>query len=483
MSTSSQDPPISSDQNTETTNHHEEALPLWKVFLYALGNAAGLLTYNTFNAFIQFFYTDEVGLPPQWVGRGWFAFGFWNAVNDPIAGWLSDSTQSKIGRRTFYIRLLAIPVAIAFALVWLPPIDVENNGATAVMVYFLVIISIYDMLQSIITLNQDALFPEMFQETATRARGSSVRQFIGFGLGGGAAIALSPLIYDSSLGWTGLAIIWGFTASLFYFLSLIGIQENPAYAETENPPILDQLKLALKNRTFIIVLGINFVFRFFLAGLVAALPFYAEYVLGLDGPRTSLLLTALVVASVISLLMWQEIFKRIGTRNSLLISFTLAAIVAIPILFTSTLTTTVIILGLLGLVVGGALLLGPDMVFAELIDEDYVNTGARREGLYRGILGFMFRFPPAVAGLLLGELLAASGYDSDLSAAQQPADVETVIRAFTAVSPVVAIIIGIGFLLIYPLYGDHLRQIQSRAAQMRAEFLSNQKQKRDTIEP
>lgn len=445
-------------------------LPLWKVTLYALGNAAGLLTYNTFNSFIQFFYTDHVGLPPQWVGRGWFAFGFWNAVNDPIAGWLSDSTRARVGRRTFYIRLLAVPVAVAFALVWLPPFSVEEHGALPVMVYFLVIISIYDMLQSIITLNQDALFPEMFQDATIRAHGSMVRQFIGFGIGGGLAAVLSPAIYESALGWTGLALLWGIIASLFYFLSLIGIEENSAYAEAENLTMRDQVGLAVRNHTFMMVLAINFVFRFILAVLIAALPFYAKFVLKLEEGETSLLLGALVVAAVVSLFIWQRLFQRFGTRNALILSFTITGVCALPILFTSSLLATVLVLAAMGLGAGGALLLGSDMIFAELIDEDYVRTGVRREGLYRGMLGFMYRFPPAVAGLVLGELLAGSGYDADLSVASQPEAVASTIRAFTAFAPVVGIFVGIGVLMLYPLHGERLQIIQMQAAQMRADL-------------
>jgi Na+/melibiose symporter-like transporter len=51
-------------------------MTLWRTILYSFGNAAGLLTYWTFNSFVQFFYTDVKGVSPEWVGRGWFAFGF-----------------------------------------------------------------------------------------------------------------------------------------------------------------------------------------------------------------------------------------------------------------------------------------------------------------------------------------------------------------------------------------------------------------------
>ena len=59
-----------------------------------------------------------------------------------------------------------------------------------------------------------------------------------------------------------------------------------------------------------------------------------------------------------------------------------------------------IVLGVLGLAVGGSGL-GPDMLFAEVVDDDYVRTGQRREDVSRDP-GFIFRFPPALAGLVLG---------------------------------------------------------------------------------
>ncbi|MCI0712038.1 MAG: MFS transporter [Chloroflexi bacterium] len=459
---------------SETPIHIEKddqqgEIPFWKVVFYGLGNAAGLLLYNTFNTFIQFFYTDSVGLPSQWVGRGWFAFGFWNAVNDPVAGWLSDRTQSAMGRRTFYIRLIAIPVAIAFALVWLPPLSVDEHGTIAVLAYFLIIISIYDILQTIITLNQDALFPEMFPDRKSRSRAASIRQMVGLGFGGGIAIALSPLIYESSLGWAGLAAMWSTLAVIFYFMSLLGIQENPAYAmqsQESELSILKGFRLAIENRTFLTVIGINLIIRFILAITAASLPFYAKYVLRLSGGETSLLTSALIVTAVVSMVIWQVVFHRIGTRRTMIYSFALAAVFALPILFTQTLAGTLVTLIGLGATVGGTFL-APDLIFAEMIDEDYVETGVRREGLYRGLLGFTFRFPPAFAGLIIGELLAAAGYDADLSVSEQPEAVETVIRYFTAVSPFFALLVGLFLVWRYPLHGQYLDNIQDRAAELR----------------
>jgi GPH family glycoside/pentoside/hexuronide:cation symporter len=214
------------------------------------------------------------------------------------------------------------------------------------------------------------------------------------------------------------------------------------------------------------VLGINFTTRFIMAVLVAVLPFYADHVLRIKEEELTELLIALFVTSGVSVLLWQRAVRRYGTRASMIASMGSAAILAIPLLFARSLLATGVALALLGTSIGG-IILGPDMLFAEVVDEDYVRTGTRREGTYRGILGFIFRFPPALAGLILGEGLALAGFNSELSASAQPEAVTTVIRLFSAVIPIIALVAGIGLLLIYPLSGKYLRDIQERAALLR----------------
>jgi GPH family glycoside/pentoside/hexuronide:cation symporter len=278
---------------------------------------------------------------------------------------------------------------------------------------------------------------------------------------------MTPTIYDSSLGWTGVAFLWSGVAVLFYFLSLIGIRENPAYAEQhESTPIFSQFRLALQNRIFVLIICLNFVLRFVVGVLLLSLPFYTKYVLEVGGSGQSIITGALLLSLALSLIGWQHLYKRWGTRRALIVSFSVSAFCVVPLLFTGGVIDTASVMVVLGICVGG-IALAPDMLFAELIDEDYVRSGIRREGLYRGILGFMFRFPPAFAGLMLSELLNRTGFDPDLSVDAQPQTFVTMLRIFTASAPTITVILGIVLMQLYPLHGKRLQAIQAKAQELR----------------
>jgi GPH family glycoside/pentoside/hexuronide:cation symporter len=194
--------------------------------------------------------------------------------------------------------------------------------------------------------------------------------------------------------------------------------------------------------------------------LVISLPFYTEYVLKVGGGNTSKLVTTFVIAYTLAMLAWQPMYKRFGTRNTLLISMTVFAATSLPTLFVSTVTGAMIVVAMIGFGLGGPVLVGAQLLFADTVDEDYVKTGIRREGLYRGMLGFVYRWPPAFSGLLLGELLAWSGYNAALLPTEQPEMVANSIRYFIAFAPVIAALIGAVLAYIYPLHGERLQRIR-----------------------
>ena len=80
----------------------------------ALGTS---LISGVFGALLPIFYQDYLGLSARWIALASAIYAIWNALNDPIFGYISDSTRSKHGRRIPYMRYTAPFLAATFVLV------------------------------------------------------------------------------------------------------------------------------------------------------------------------------------------------------------------------------------------------------------------------------------------------------------------------------------------------------------------------------
>ena len=113
-----------------------EKLPLKSKLAYGgLGAGINLSSNIAFSA-ITFFYNTVLGLNAELIGIAWLIFAFWNAINDPLFGFIEDHTKSeKYGRRIPYIRFGAPVYGIVFILCWTPFVDINNQ----IFSYFLLV--------------------------------------------------------------------------------------------------------------------------------------------------------------------------------------------------------------------------------------------------------------------------------------------------------------------------------------------------------
>ena len=71
--------------------------------------------------FIPSFYTQDLGLPLDWVGYIIVLSRVFDAISDPLIGHFSDRTTSRFGRRKPWI-LCGTPIAmIAVVILFVPP--------------------------------------------------------------------------------------------------------------------------------------------------------------------------------------------------------------------------------------------------------------------------------------------------------------------------------------------------------------------------
>ncbi len=453
------------------------------LILYASGSLATAVSYQAFATYVQFLYIDIYGLKAAWVGIVWALYGVWNAVNDPLAGYWSDKTNTRFGRRIPWIAGLFIPLSVTFYFLFVPPGGITLSGGIPLLLYFLAFVLIFDLLWSLVVMNWTALFPEMVPDEKMRTEVSAYREvfaLVGLMIG----VALPPLIAGEDWGSvsTVAMIVAGVTA-LFFGISLLGSRERPEFQEDEPLTFLESIRFTMANRDFLFFLGTNLMIEFSFLALTATIPFYAKYALRIQGDsslagitldpglQNSLLLGGAFLMALPGMLLWTVIAKRIGVWQSLRICMLTSAAILLLFFLPGDFISGLAVTTLFGLSLAGLFMLRNPLI-ADMVDQDELITGARREGLYFGMNGFIIRFAFTIQGILTAVIFSTTGYIAPTEAVlypEQPAAAVWGMRSMIALFPPLALVIGYFILGGYSLHGQRLESLQAEVGELHAQ--------------
>ena len=105
---------------------------------YGIGNLGYGATGQTVSSFIMFFATSVMGLSGALVGVIIAITSLWDGISDPLVGFLSDRTKSKIfGRRLGHMIFASIFLALNNVLLWSAPIGAEKSLLAFWLLFFL----------------------------------------------------------------------------------------------------------------------------------------------------------------------------------------------------------------------------------------------------------------------------------------------------------------------------------------------------------
>jgi len=420
--------------------------------LYASGSLGVALSYQAFGTYIQFLYIDILGLKASLVGVGWSLYGVWNALNDPLAGHLSDRTRSRWGRRRPWIAGALIPLGLFFYLLWVPPAPLLGGGQTPLFVYFMAVVLVFDLLWTIVVMNWSALFPEMIPDPGDRAGVSGWRQFFSV-LGLLVGVALPPVLVGADWSRRGEMASWfALTTTLAFGLALLGIREPPADRAAAPLPLGPALIASWRNLRFRWFLVANLHKEFIYSLLAATVPFWAKYVLRVQGPATvagvtlpaemqsSLLLGSAFAMALPALPVWTAVARGVGPRRGWQVAQVGFAAAMLGVFLARDFPSGLLAMSLAGLCLAG-LLVFPDLLISEVIDEDEVVTGRRREGIHFGLNGFVIRFAFTMQGLSAAAILHGTGYVGATPQQLYPVQPDSAllgIRSLIALLPILA---------------------------------------------
>ncbi|MCD6514012.1 MAG: MFS transporter [Candidatus Odinarchaeota archaeon] len=457
--------------------------PRWKKLAYASGSLAAALSYQAFNAYIFYFYVQVCALPIELYSLGFAIYGVWNALNDPLAGILSDKTRTRWGRRIPYVAFGNIPFMIAFMLVWAPIVshvdstliafqlfgqDVKIFGLPLdLFIYFTLVGCLFDTFYTIVILAWTALFPEMFPSLEERAEVNAYRQiFSVIGLIFGLAM---PLLLVEILGsWFIMGVFLGIITGASVFVSLLGSKETGYYRVEEPLPLIDTWKYTLANRSFLTFVLMNLMIQYTFVLLVQITPLYTQFVLNVGFFETFQFLLMVFLISLIGLIIWNKVVIKVGPKRTAIYALASFAIVLFPLLFVSDYTQLLILAAPIGIALAGPMFI-VDILIADVIDEDEVRTGRRREGMYFGTNALIMRLSTLLVSLAV-LILAPLGYIE--GAVVQPPSAIFGIRLLMSIFPIIGIIIGLLIIRLYPIDKEYRDEIKKKLEKIHAEKIS-----------
>jgi glycoside/pentoside/hexuronide:cation symporter, GPH family len=428
--------------------------------LAALGTS---LISGVYGALLPIFYQDYLGLAARWIGIASFAYAIWNALNDPIFGYITDSTKSKHGRRIPYMRFTAPFLALTFVLVWLAP---AGAGELTLFIWMLVSMLLYDTAYTIIGLVYSALLPEVSESDAER-NGLQISSSL-FGLLGLLLGFIIPDLFRPKAGTSPsflpmqiAMVVVAVAAMLLIISTTLKVKERKEFTLVDKPlPLGRSLKYTFTSRPFLILVAANFMSILMNSLVVGSVFYLADYVVHIP---TIALLACLFVPLMIGVPLTTLFRRRFGVVGAQQILLVIAGVGLVCIVIVPTVLIPVC------LAVAGFGLSGPqtlsNILFAQVADDDELRSGVRREGAFFGVNALLTKPAQSVAIALSPFVLELTKFvtrqqNNGQIYLNQPAEAVFGIKMITGLIPGIAMLLGALILMAYPLRGARLRKQQ-----------------------
>jgi len=442
----------------------EEHVPLKsRIAISAADAATAILSALVVSSAMKYYYTELRGLSLELEGVVWLLFGIWNAVNDPLFGYISDRTKSKLGRRIPYIRYGAPIFVLAFIAFW---INFSGTGSTqaALFIQMLLALFVFDTLYTAIATSLYIMPYEV--AISNKARGTIYIWKIIFMV----FTLVVPLAIEATIKpekgnleeirfFEYFMMGFGILMGLIIFFSTYFFRER-RQIEEQRFNFVESFKECFKNRSFVIFEVISFTVIFVQTALMQGIWKYFDEI---DVPRVPIY-AAMGLGIILGIVIWIRQRDRWGIKLSTRLFALLFAIGCIVTLIGGrSVAGGIIGFFLFGVGFAGGMYLIP-LMNGDVVDMDEHRTGQRREGMYAGINSFITKPAISLAQAALSYILLRYGYDQTLQAGQQSYQAETGILVGWLLIPGILLFLSFIALHWYPLDGAAWQEIKSRLA-------------------
>lgn len=372
-----------------------------ELFNYSIGDLGINCNFQLIGFFLAYFYTDVFGISAAHVAGLFLVARIWDAVNDPIMGYIADHSRSRWGRFRPYVFFGAVPLNLLLVACYFTP---DASTGTKV-VYAYVTYILHSMVFTAVGLGYSSITAVITQDQQERALISSMRMFfavvVAMSLVGIGTRPFVALFESEASGFFWLAVLYAVGSSALLIFAGVKSKER-----VEEPPqkyhLKDMIGIVLKNDALLVLSLAMFCNTCVWVVSNAVGLYYFKYVLG-DADLQSVFFRWMLPANLIGIVLTPILTARFGKRPIFMLGSLIVVFVSVIRHFVP--------VDAFGLFVGLSMVASSAMMFCSVCQwgmvPDTVEYGHWKNGVRSDAVPFAFFTFTMKCGMALGGAMAA----------------------------------------------------------------------------
>ena len=400
----------------------------WKEIIgYGFGEAGTQFSWTLISNYLTVFYTDVVGLTPAIISTIMLVARIWDAINDPMFGMIAENTRTKWGRFRPYILFGAPILALTSCLTFLN-LNI-SGGAKAFWCGFTYILC--GMAYTAVSISVGSLANCMTTSNHDRVTLNSSRNIIGNIAAMILSAATMPIILYFGKGSTSSGTGYFMAALIFsiicipclficFFTTKETVKVNTKKKTAEKGNALGSILQALKDRDSLILIIAMVLVLTAVMGRVGIMAYYFIYIYK-DPSVIAACASALTFGMVMPGFYAPFFLNRFNKKTVGMMACFLMAFFCVTFFFAGEAHASMPVLVVLHFLYGAANCAGITcfVLIGEIIDDAWIRTGHRNDGVMYSMVSFGTKLGNAVGGAVGILALGAVGFvaNTEMSAA------------------------------------------------------------------
>lgn len=468
--------------------------PWWRYASNSMLQIVATLNGSVQGIYLVFFYVQVLGLENRYVLLTLGLFAIYDAINDPLIGFLVDRNfkwTKKWGRRLPWVIIGIGPWCLAIWLIFSAPTVVGSNPWPTVL-WLLMSLFVFDTFGTLVGVNVGAVRPDLFRTETERRKFTGWWTYIDMAAQA-MGMLLPPLFLIGGDTRNSYAIMGAIMASICLFgalLMLPGSKEDKVVIDRyfteeekarEKPKFFKGIWKAITQKSFLMSFLILMVFNIAVSLLMTMGPYVARFIL-VDPDIEILIYVVFFSGTILTFPFWQIFLKKTNNAKIVVVcgGFALGGAFCLLTIPFGSMYGLFAAFFICGVAMGSLWAYLWTVIVFHVVDEYMVRNNINNKGIVLGFFAFLTRLYSFVDEAIITAVqtytqfpAGISDYATLVAYTSNPffGDLDLMlmgVRFMIGVIPGVILIIGtIIFWIFYPLTPKKVKENKLKLAELK----------------